>query len=175
LLPADLNTSCVSIRKSRFQKSIFLTRIENKVLGAIKICSGLIIYLNPGVSNEKNDSRRNGRVCCDICGISIVPGGPCSDKREEVCGQCCPQLSTTLVLSMVYSGGGGASGTYLHDFVEIKNISATQQSLNGLSIMYGSASGQFGSASSLIFALPNITLNPGQYYLVQTAMPVRVV
>ena len=33
--------------------------------------------------------------------------------------------------------------------------------------MYGSATGQFASTSANAFALPNVTLQPGQYYLVQ--------
>jgi hypothetical protein len=77
-------------------------------------------------------------------------------------------VSTTLVISQVNSGGGGSTGTYLNDYVEIKNISTVPQSLNGLSLTYGSATGQFGSAATLTLALPNVTLNPGQYYLVQT-------
>ncbi|MBS1795390.1 MAG: VCBS repeat-containing protein [Acidobacteria bacterium] len=75
--------------------------------------------------------------------------------------------STTLVLSQVDGGGGGSTGTYLFDYVEIKNISSSPQSLNGLSLYYGSAVGNFASTASNAFALPNVTLNPGQYYLVQ--------
>lgn len=78
-----------------------------------------------------------------------------------------PAASTTLTLSQVYGGGGGTTGTYMNDYVEIKNISGTSQSLSGLSLMYGSATGQFGSSATNIFALPAVSLNPGQYYLVQ--------
>jgi hypothetical protein len=77
--------------------------------------------------------------------------------------------STTLVISQVYSGGGGSTGTYLNDFVEIKNISSTTQSLSGLFLAYGSATGQFASTATNSFALPSVTLNPGQYFLVQTS------
>jgi hypothetical protein len=76
--------------------------------------------------------------------------------------------STTLVISQVNGGGGGTTGTYLFDYIEIKNISSTPQSLNGLSLYYGSAVGQFASTAGNAFALPNVTLNPGQYYMVQT-------
>lgn len=78
-----------------------------------------------------------------------------------------PLVSSTIVISQAY-GGGGSTGTYIHDYVELKNISATPQSLNGLSLMYGSATGQFGSSAPNIFVLPNTTLQPGQYYLIQT-------
>lgn len=77
-------------------------------------------------------------------------------------------VSTTLVISQVNGGGGGSTGTYLFDYVEIKNISSSPQSLNGLSLYYGSATGNFASTATNAFALPNVTLNPGQYYFVQT-------
>ncbi len=77
-------------------------------------------------------------------------------------------VSTTIVISQVYGGGGGSTGTYMFDYVELKNISGTPQSLNGLSLMYGSATGQFGGSATNVFALPTgVTLQPGQYYLVQ--------
>lgn len=79
-----------------------------------------------------------------------------------------PLISTTIVISQVYGGGGATSGspTYLSDYVELKNISSSPQSLNGLSIMYGSTTGQFGSVANNAFALPNATLQPGQYFLI---------
>jgi hypothetical protein len=77
--------------------------------------------------------------------------------------------STTIVISQAYGGGGSATGFYMHDYVELRNISATPQSLNGLSLYYGSATGQFANNASNAFALPNVTLQPGQYFLVQTS------
>lgn len=89
-----------------------------------------------------------------------------AQSDDEKIIQNTPQVSTTVVISQVGSGGGG-SGTYIFDYVELKNVSGTTQSLNGLSLYYGSATGNFASATSNAFALPNVTLNPGQYYLVQ--------
>ena len=71
-----------------------------------------------------------------------------------------PSASTTLVLSQVEGG----NGFYTNDWVEIKNISASSQALNGLALYYGSATGNFGVGA---FPLPNVSLLPGQYYLVQ--------
>jgi hypothetical protein len=76
--------------------------------------------------------------------------------------------STTIVISQVDGGGGGSTGTYLFDYVELKNVSSSPQSLNGLSLYYGSAVGNFASTAGNAFALPNVTLQPGQYYFVQT-------
>src|SRR4051794_37943432 len=71
-----------------------------------------------------------------------------------------PAVSTTLVLSQV----SGGNGTYADDWVEIKNVSGTSQPLNGLSLYYGSATGNFGAGQ---FALPNVSVAAGQYYLVR--------
>lgn len=75
--------------------------------------------------------------------------------------------STTLVISQAYGGGGGTTGTYLNDYVELHNISSVSQSINGMSLQYGSATGQFGSSTTNIFALPNVSIPAGGYYLVQ--------
>ena len=76
-----------------------------------------------------------------------------------------PNISTTIVISQVYGGGGANTGTptYKYDYVELFNLSSSPQSLNGLSIMYGSATGQFGSSATNIAELPSgVTLQPGQ-------------
>ncbi|MET0753469.1 MAG: FG-GAP-like repeat-containing protein [Pyrinomonadaceae bacterium] len=93
-----------------------------------------------------------------------------ADKKGKNLEASRALASTTLVISQAYGGGGGATGTYNVDYVELKNISASPQSLNGLSLYYGSATGQFASSATNAFALPTgVTLQPGQYYLVQTS------
>ncbi|MBP6821675.1 MAG: DUF11 domain-containing protein, partial [Acidobacteria bacterium] len=74
-------------------------------------------------------------------------------------------VSTTIVISQVYGGGGNTGATLLNDYVELFNLSSSPQSLNGLSLQYGSSSGSFGSTATNVFALPNVTLQPGQYFL----------
>jgi predicted extracellular nuclease len=73
--------------------------------------------------------------------------------------------STTLVISQVYGGGGNANAPYKNDFIEILNVSTMPISLNGYSVQYASTTGAF-SASNLT-ALPNVTLQPGHYFLIQ--------
>ncbi len=98
-----------------------------------------------------------------LCLASFVPAfGQAGDEAVPAS----PENSTTIVISQAYGGGGG-TGFYQFDYVELKNISGAVQSLNGLSLIYGSATGQFGSVATNVFALPNTSLNPGQYYLVQ--------
>jgi len=78
-----------------------------------------------------------------------------------------PPRSSATVISQVYGGGGNSGATYTNDFIEIFNNGTTTQSLIGLSVQYSSATGAF--TSSNVTDLPNITLNPGQYFLIQEA------
>lgn len=72
--------------------------------------------------------------------------------------------STTVVISQVYGAGGNTGAIFTADYVELHNVSATPQSLAGLSIQYASAAGLFSAS----FALPvGASIPPGGYYLVQ--------
>ena len=79
-------------------------------------------------------------------------------------------ISTTIVISQVYGGGGNVGATYTHDFVELFNRGTSTVSLEGWSIQYTSAAGtgSFGSSATLITPLFG-SLAPGQYLLVQEA------
>ncbi|WP_437757002.1 DNRLRE domain-containing protein [Sorangium sp. So ce1389] len=76
-----------------------------------------------------------------------------------------------VVISQVYGGGGNAGAAYTHDFVELFNRSSSPVSLAGWSIQYASATGTgaFGATAAQLTELPAITLQSGQYLLVQGA------
>jgi hypothetical protein len=70
-------------------------------------------------------------------------------------------------ISQVYGGGGG-SGFYLNDYVEIFNFGGTSVNLGGWTIEYGSATGNWGSSAGNIFTFPaNAVIEPCKYILVQ--------
>ena len=76
--------------------------------------------------------------------------------------------STTVVISQVYGGGGGSTGTYLHDYVELHNVSSTTQNIAGFSLQYGSATGNFASTASNLYVFPaGASIPAGGYVLVQ--------
>jgi predicted extracellular nuclease len=81
------------------------------------------------------------------------------------------QGSPNLVISQVYGSGGNTGATYTNDFIEIFNRGSVPVSLGGKSLQYASAagSGNFGGTAAQITILPSVTVNPGQYYLVQEA------
>ena len=72
-----------------------------------------------------------------------------------------------VVISQVYGGGGNAGATYTNDFIELFNRGAAPVSLNGWSVQYNSAT---GTGAWQVTNLTNVTLQPGQYYLVQEAI-----
>jgi predicted extracellular nuclease len=71
--------------------------------------------------------------------------------------------TAAVVISQVYGGGGNSGATYKNDFIELFNNGSDAVSVSGWSVQYGSAAGTGWSAT----ALPNVTLQPGQYLLVQ--------
>lgn len=77
-----------------------------------------------------------------------------------------PAVSPNIVISQIYGGGGNVAGSqFTHDFVELFNRGDQPVSLNGWSTQYASA----GGTNWLVTPLSNVTLQPGQYYLIQYA------
>ncbi|HEY2867000.1 MAG TPA: DNA/RNA non-specific endonuclease [Pyrinomonadaceae bacterium] len=72
-------------------------------------------------------------------------------------------VSGGLVISQLYGGGGAPGATYNHDFVEFFNRGSQPVSLSGWSFQYASATG----TNWIVNSLPNATVQPGQYFLVQ--------
>jgi predicted extracellular nuclease len=76
--------------------------------------------------------------------------------------------STTVVISQIYGGGGNSGAQYTHDFIEIFNRSQALIDMTGMSVQYGSTTGNIGPTASQITPLSGF-LAPGQYLLVQEA------
>lgn len=70
-----------------------------------------------------------------------------------------------IVINEIYTGGGLLGALLANDFIELKNVGSTTQTLTGATIQYGPLSGQF----TQYHTLPTITLNAGQTYLIQQA------
>lgn len=98
--------------------------------------------------------------------LAVLPNfsAPLAANAEE-------GTSASVVISQLYGGGGNAGAPYTHDYVELFNRSGEAVSLAGMSIQYASATGtgNFGANSGQLTALPDVMLQPGQYYLVQQA------
>lgn len=78
-------------------------------------------------------------------------------------------VSTSIVISQVYGGGGANTGTptYKKDYVELFNMGSAAVDISGWSLQYGSSSGQFGASSGQIFTFPSGTsIQPNKYLLI---------
>ena len=73
-------------------------------------------------------------------------------------------------ISQVYGAGGNAFAPMTNDFIELYNAGSSAQSLSGWSIQYSSATGTTWTTT----ALGAVTINPGQYLLVQQAIGTTV-
>lgn len=76
-----------------------------------------------------------------------------------------PAFAAGVVISQVYGGGGNSGATLKNDFVELFNAGPASVSLSGWSVQYASATGTTWAVTTL----GSVTLQPGQYFLVQEA------
>ncbi|GAA5002412.1 endonuclease/exonuclease/phosphatase family protein [Actinopolymorpha pittospori] len=81
--------------------------------------------------------------------------------------------SVDLVLNEVYGGGGNTGATFTHDFVELANRGDAPVELAGLSLQYGSSTGNLGGGSTPGSGNLKVDLHgtvaPGGTFLVQLA------
>jgi len=75
-------------------------------------------------------------------------------------------VSTDIVVSQVYGGGGNVGAPYTNDFIELFNRGSSTVSLTGWSVQYASATGT-GNFGANPVALLSGSLAPEQHYLVQ--------
>ena len=73
-------------------------------------------------------------------------------------------VSTSLVISQVYGGGGNAGATLRNDFIEVFNRGSSPVSVAGWSVQYGAAAGTTWQVTNLSGSIP-----AGGHYLVQEA------
>ena len=74
-------------------------------------------------------------------------------------------ISSGVVISQVYGGGGNAGATYRNDFIELHNRGGSAVDVTGWSVQYASSAGTSWAVTTLTG-----TLAPGQFYLVQEAV-----
>ena len=74
-----------------------------------------------------------------------------------------PESSPQIVISQIFGGGGNSGASFRNDFIEIFNRGNSAVDLAGWSVQYASATASTWSVTPLT----SVTLQPGQYYLVQ--------
>ena len=104
--------------------------------------------------------------------LAQVPASPLAEEEppaEPAAAEpLAPQTGNTVRISQFFGGGGG-SGYYKYDYVELFNSGTSAVDLTGWSLQYGPAIGNFGGTeANLFYAFPSDTLiQPGKYLLVQ--------
>ncbi|MCX5233561.1 lamin tail domain-containing protein [Streptomyces sp. NBC_00233] len=73
-------------------------------------------------------------------------------------------VSTSVVISEIYGGGGNNGAIYNVDFIELYNRGTTTVSLDGWTVQYASATGSSWQTTAL-----SGSLKPGRHYLVKQA------
>ncbi|WP_247231722.1 lamin tail domain-containing protein [Telluribacter sp. SYSU D00476] len=73
-------------------------------------------------------------------------------------------ITSTVVISQVYGGGGNSGATYKNDFIELYNPGTAAVDLSGWSVQYASATGTSWQRTNLSGTIP-----AGGYYLIQQA------
>src|SRR5450759_2786328 len=74
-------------------------------------------------------------------------------------------VSTNIVISQIYGGGGNSGATYKNDYIELFNLGSTAIDITGWSVQYGSATGTTWTSKTVLSGV----IKPGQYYLIQEA------
>ena len=132
--------------------------------------SGTLTF-NPGETTKPitvlvNGDTTNEAICeTYVVNLATPTNATISDNQGQ--GGITDNDGTKLVISQLYGGGGNSGAPYTNDFIEIFNRGNTAVSLNGLSVQYSAATSTSGSFS--VTALPNVSLQPGQYFLIQEA------
>ena len=101
----------------------------------------------------RSRSVRSLLVCAAVAGLLLL--------RGDTMGA----ISSGVVISQVYGGGGATTGSpsFTHDYIELFNRGSAPVSLAGMSVQYASSTGNFTNVT----VLPGVTLQPGQYFLVR--------
>jgi uncharacterized protein (TIGR03437 family) len=127
------------------------------------------LTFNPGQSTQTIDVLVNGdttnEASCETFFVNLSSPVNAAISDTQGIGSITDNDGTKLAITQIYGGGGNASATYKNDFIEIFNRGNTAVSLNGLSVQYAAATSTTGNYS--VTALPNVLLQPGQYFLIQ--------
>jgi hypothetical protein len=127
------------------------------------------LTFTPGQSTQTIDVLVNGdttnEAICETFFVNLSSPVNAAVSDTQGIGSITDNDGTKLAISQIYGGGGNASATYTNDFIEVFNRGNTAVSLNGMSVQYAAATSTTGNYS--VTVLPNVLLQPGQYFLIQ--------
>jgi beta-lactamase superfamily II metal-dependent hydrolase/fibronectin type 3 domain-containing protein len=132
------------------------------VLRSTTAGSGYASIATPGTNSYDDTTAVNGTQYFYV--VTATNANGVSLASSEV--NATPAAPGILVISQVYGGAGcGTAGcsTWKNDYIEIFNRGGSPVSVNGWSVQYAAAG---GTGAWQVTALPNVSIQPGQYFLV---------
>ena len=100
--------------------------------------------------------------------VSIPSPGQLTVLAALLAGLCAPAFAgPKVVISQVYGGGGNSGSVYRNDFIELFNAGDAPAVITGWSVQYASNTGTSWTNKATVTG--DISLAPGQYFLVQGA------
>ena len=97
--------------------------------------------------------------------LAVVVVGSCAPENEQPKKRLFTQrddaLSTSVVISQVFGGGGNAMAPYNTDYIELFNRGTSPVNLAGWSVQYASSAGTSWTVTNLTG-----TIQPGRYLLI---------
>jgi hypothetical protein len=106
---------------------------------------------------------RAAAVALALGSIAGLASAGCSGENAESSERIQQSLSTALVISQIFAGGGNTNAPFRHDFVELWNRGNAPVRIAGHSIQYATE----GRAFSRKVDLPDVTVPGGGFYLVR--------
>jgi MYXO-CTERM domain-containing protein len=103
-----------------------------------------------------------------LAGSAVAPSVGCSSPSHDMGASSSQAVgSTGLVISALYGAGGNTGAAFKNDFVELFNRGTEAVALDGMSIQYGSKTGNVGASGSVVALPAGVTIAPGRYFLIQ--------
>jgi uncharacterized protein len=119
--------------------------------------------IRPTSATPHRDSGRSGRRHRVTCSLSAVLLSSAVLGAGVALSPAAHAVSTDVVISEVYGGGGNTGATLTNDFVELYNLSDAAVDLSQWKVQYFSASGTIAANTTTLSG----TLAPGTSYLIQ--------
>lgn len=100
-------------------------------------------------------------ILSNVSGATVSDGQGAGSITND---DAAPPVTSDVVISQVYGGGGNSGATFTNDFIELFNRGTSSVNLAGWSVQYSGATASTWSVTPL-----SGSIAPGGYYLVQEA------
>ncbi len=114
-----------------------------------------------------NLARKHTRLLFAMLVLLLIAAGQIQSRLLP--STSLPAISSAVVISQVYGGGGNSGSTFKNDFIELFNFSNATVDISNWSVQYASASGTSWQVTNLCPSGNICTIASGRYYLIQEA------